>query len=68
MEDTALRQRFLTEAPVIEQLSEEELADLLAMVAVARRSRRKALFGAIDEALGHLPWMLRGTARKIVLG
>lgn len=68
MDDTALRGRLRADAPVIEQLSEEELADLLAMVDVARRSCRKALLAAIDKALGHLPWLLRATARKILLG
>lgn len=68
MDDTALRQRLLTDAPVLDELSGDECADLIAMIEQARRSRRKALFAAIDDALGHLPRLLRGTARKIVLG
>lgn len=68
MEDTASRERSLMETPVFTQLSDQERSELLAMIEQTRRSRRKALFAAIDEALGHLPWLLRGTARKLLLG
>lgn len=67
-QQTVLRRRLVTNAAVLAELSEDEVSDLLAMVGDAQRSRRRALFAAIDEALQHLPRLLRGTARKILLG
>lgn len=52
----------------MERLSDQESAELLAMIKAVRRSRLKAMFAAIEEALGHLPRMLRGPAKKILLG
>lgn len=53
---------------MVQQLSEQESADLLAVVKAVRRSRLKAMFASIEEALQHLPRMLRGPAKKILLG
>jgi len=53
---------------VVQDLSEEESAELRALIKTVRRSRLRAMFAAIEEALGHLPRMLRGPAKKILLG
>jgi hypothetical protein len=58
----------LSGCPIVDQLTEAEAAELLAMVKAVRRSRLKAMFSSIEEALGHLPRVLRGPARKILLG
>ncbi|HET7689627.1 MAG TPA: hypothetical protein VFK41_04575 [Nocardioidaceae bacterium] len=58
----------LSGCAVVQQLTEDEAAELLAMVKAVRRSRLKAMFSSIEEALGHLPRVLRGPARKILLG
>ena len=66
-ERAALRDE-LAGCPVVDQLTEAEAAELRAMVRAVRRSRLKAMFSSIEEALGHLPRVLRGPAKKILLG
>jgi hypothetical protein len=64
----ALRQLLGEDLEVLRVLTDQESADLLALVEQVRRDRQQALRAAIEEALCHLPWLLRGTARKIALG
>lgn len=59
---------LLSDAPVVEGLSEEECARLVEQVRAVRKSRLRAMFAAIDEALGHLPRLVRVPAKKILLG
>ena len=59
---------MLAGAPIIDALSEQEQAELLSMIQTTRRSRRKAMLGAVEEALQHLPRLVRPAARKILLG
>lgn len=60
--------RELGELDVLGQLDEDEAGELLGMFRAARRTQNKALDGAIDEVLGHLPRLVRMPARKIVFG
>ncbi|HSV37589.1 MAG TPA: hypothetical protein VLI04_02415 [Nocardioidaceae bacterium] len=68
MSDKSALSQELGGCPAVERLSDQESAELLAMIKAVRRSRLKAMFAAIEEALGHLPRMLRGPAKKILLG
>lgn len=68
MSDKRELQERLSGREVVEQLTEEEATQLLAMLKTVRRSRLKAMFSSIEEALAHLPRVLRGPARKILLG
>jgi hypothetical protein len=55
-------------AAIVGELTDAECAELVSMIAAVRRSRMKAMFSAIDQALNHLPRLLRGPAKKILLG
>ena len=68
MSDKTELRNQLSGCPVVDQLTEAEAAQLLAMVKAVRRSRLKAMFSSIEQALGHLPRVLRGPAKKILLG
>ena len=68
MTDQADLRKRLNNAGVVDELSEAECTQLLAMIETVRRSRLKAMLGAIDEALDHLPRLVRGPAKKILLG
>lgn len=52
----------------LDRLSEEDAATLLTLFRDARRTQGQTVDTAIEEALGHVPKPLRGTARKILLG
>ncbi len=47
-------------------LSPEMARAMLAQVRTARAERRAALQGAIDEAMQHVPRLLRGALRKVL--
>lgn len=53
---------------VLALLSDEESAELATLLREARRNQQQALDASLDEALGHLPRLIRGTARKILFG
>ena len=53
-------------ADTVAELSEAEATELATMIKAVRRSRFKAMTASIDEALGHLPKLLRGPAKKIL--
>jgi hypothetical protein len=52
----------------LEQLSDEELADLATALADAEREQSRALDGAIDHTLRYLPWPLSGVVKRVLLG
>lgn len=54
--------------PGAEALSDAELADLAEALATVHERQAAALDVAIDQALEGVPRLLRGTARKILLG
>ena len=58
----------LGDLDVLAELSEDEAADLLAMIRTARTTQNKALDDAVNEVLRYLPKLVRGPARKIVFG
>ncbi len=47
-------------------LEEQHLRDLLSAIDDARHRQAAALQEAGDQALGHVPWLLRGPIRKIM--
>lgn len=49
-------------------LSDDELTDLAAALGEARREQSCAVDAAIDDALGHVPWVMRGVVRKVLIG
>lgn len=71
MNDTAkadLDRELGVHVPAVEQLSSAECAALLTMFQKARADEKVALHKAIDDALGQLPWVMRGPAKKIMFG
>jgi hypothetical protein len=54
--------------PVLDELSDADAADILELFQAARKTEQKQLMAAIDETIDALPWMFRGTARKIIVG
>ncbi len=67
MSNAELRKE-LGDLDVLDDLSEDEGTELLAMIRDTRRTQNKALDAAINEVLRYLPRLIRGTARKIVFG
>jgi hypothetical protein len=65
---TAELRKELGDLDVLDDLSDEEGAELLGMIHDTRRTQNKALDAAINEVLRFLPRLIRGTARKIVFG
>lgn len=65
---TALQSELGTDLAVLDLLSERESADLLELLHEARRGQKRSLEAALDEALGHLPRLIRGPARKMLFG
>lgn len=54
--------------PFLDALDERELADLTNALAEARARQGEAVEEAIERALRHVPWVLRGTVRKVLIG
>ena len=54
--------------PELDGVSDEICAELLGMFQDARALEQKTLDESIDSALGALPRLLRGPARKIMFG
>jgi hypothetical protein len=63
-----LRTELGDDLEVIDQLTDDECAELMAMIDAARRTQRAALDTSITEVLGHLPRLARLPARKIMFG
>lgn len=53
---------------VAEQLGPEELSDLTAAIREAKAAQAKELSDAADTALQHVPRLLRGAAKRVLLG
>lgn len=49
-------------------LDDPELGKLAEQLRDARERQRAAVDAAIETALGHLPWFVRGPVRTILLG
>jgi hypothetical protein len=65
----AVRAQFGEPLPdELDALSDDELADLAAALDEARQEQSVAVDAAIDQALGHLPWLLRRPVRLILIG
>ncbi len=52
----------------LQELTDEELADLAAALADGHREQARALDGAIDHTLRYLPWPLSGVVKKVLIG
>jgi hypothetical protein len=52
----------------LDDLEDDELLDLAAALAGARVRQAEALEAAIDKAMRFLPWGVRGTVRKVLIG
>lgn len=63
---TALRRRLGDDVRALDELSDEAVAALGAAFDDARRRQGRALSAASEEALGHLPLLLRGAVRKVL--
>ena len=66
---TALREELGAAPPhFLDDLDDAELAALASTLAEARARQAEALEDAIDKAMRWIPWGLRGTVRKVLLG
>ncbi len=52
----------------LDELTDDELADLAAALADGHREQSRALDGAIDHTLRYLPWPLSGLVKKVLIG
>lgn len=52
--------------PALARLSSDQLGDLTAAIRAARRRQAAELAVAGDQALGHVPRLLRGPIRKVM--
>lgn len=52
----------------LDELSDDELADLARALADARGEQERTLDGAIDHTLRFLPWPLSGLVRRVLIG
>ena len=57
------------EAPAaLAELSNEELAQLVACIREAKRAQKDQIRRAFDNALSHVPFLLRGPLKKMLGG
>jgi hypothetical protein len=61
-------ERLTTELPELAPLTEDEIQALTEMARATLAQRSAELDVAIDQALSHLPTLLRGPAKKILFG
>jgi hypothetical protein len=52
----------------LDALSDDDVADLVDALRDARRRQSVALENGMRDALGHVPWLLRGPVRKMIAG
>lgn len=57
-----------TELPVLNKLSEAEIRAVTEIYRESRQRQRRTLNKAMEDALGHVPMLLRGAVRKIMFG
>lgn len=56
------------ELPPLKHLDEAQIKALIEAVQAARQQQRKTLNKAMEDALGHVPMLLRGAVRKLFFG
>lgn len=54
--------------PALDKLSESDLRKLAEIYRASRLRQRQTLNQAMEDALGHVPLLLRGAVRKIMFG
>lgn len=54
--------------PPLDRLSEKQVAALTQVLAESKKRQRAALNKGMEDALGHVPLLLRGAVRKVMLG
>ena len=62
----ALRRWLAADAGVLDGLSDQDLAELHAALAAARKRQARALAAATDEAMRQLPALVRASVARIV--
>jgi cytochrome c553 len=62
----ALRRWLAADAEVLDGLSDQDLAELHAAIASARKRQARALAAATDEAMRQLPALVRASVARIV--
>ena len=66
---TALQGELRGRLPAVaERLEADEVADLAAAIQEAKRAQAKELSDAADTAVQNVPRLLRGAARRVLLG
>ena len=66
---TTLREELGAAPPFfLDDLDDAELAELANALAEARARQAEAVEDAIGKAMRFLPWGVRGTVRKVLLG
>jgi hypothetical protein len=55
-------------AGVVAHLSEDEQAELVAVIRAARRNQAEDLQASFHATLKHIPFPLRGVVKKVLLG
>lgn len=56
----------LADATALAELSPAQLAWLRDAARDARKREQASLDAAVDRALGHVPWLLRGAVKRIL--
>ena len=54
--------------PFLDDLEDAEASDLAAALSEARARQTVAVEEAIDHAMRFIPWPLRGTVKKVLIG
>lgn len=55
------------ELPVLDALSADQMATLIQLIEAARAQQGTALQAASEQALSHVPALLRGAVRKLLV-
>jgi hypothetical protein len=65
---TSLHDALGSDLNVLDQLTADEAAELAGLIRAARAAQQAALDDSVEIALGHLPRVVRGTARRVLFG
>ena len=57
-----------SQLPALEQLNDKQLKAFTELLREGKQNQRVALSAAMENALGHVPMLLRGAVRKVMLG
>ncbi|HEY1075061.1 MAG TPA: hypothetical protein VGE56_06850 [Rhodocyclaceae bacterium] len=63
----ALQKELGTPLPDLSALSAADEAKLVGLIQAARRAQKAQLAQAMESALSHIPMLLRGAVRKILV-